>query len=128
MHRSFTRSTVRGVALLCTGVVLGALSGCSSMVGGDDCPTLSSACPATPPSWESDVQPIVLAYCTQCHGKGGVEQPVFDSTTYQSVFVARSEIATVTVNCSMPPSGSSAPDAAQRQTLLSWIACGAPDN
>ena len=133
--RSFTRSRAGVLARLSAGIVLAALAGCSSTVGSDDpdsgsdqCPTLTGGCPATPPSWQSDVQPLVLTYCTACHGKGGVEQPTFDATSYQGVLVARSEIGTVTINCSMPPAGWPAPDAAQRQTLLSWVECGAPDN
>jgi len=33
-------------------------------------------------------------------------------------------------NCSMPPPSPPvpSPDQAQRQTVLSWIECGAPDN
>jgi len=114
--------------------VLGALAGCSSTGGGDDsdpsadCPSLTSGCPATPPSWQNEVQPLVATYCTPCHGNGDTEQSVFDSTTYRSVYLSRSELGTVIVECSMPPANAPAPDRAQRQTLLSWVACDAPDN
>jgi hypothetical protein len=39
---------------------------------------------------------------------------------------------TVLVQCSMPPPDAAPPttlpDSAQRQTMVSWLACGAPDN
>jgi hypothetical protein len=119
-------------ALLSGGAVLAGIPGCSSPGGGAgaDCSMLTSGCPATPPSWQTDVQPLIVTYCGSCHGSGGAERSLFDSTSYQSVFVGRSELGTVISNCSMPLPGSSAPlpDAAQRQTVLSWVECDAPDN
>jgi hypothetical protein len=97
-----------------------------------DCPTLSSTCPPQPPSWENDVQPIFRKNCAECHGQGGDEQGAFDSTSYEGAFAGRSEIGQVMVNCFMPPATPSSPaavlSATQRQTVLSWVACNAPDN
>jgi hypothetical protein len=134
MRRSSPVSRALAAAFLLGVAGLGVLAGCSSMTGGDDsatdCTMLTSGCPATPPSWQNDVQPIIATYCGSCHGSGGVERAMFDSTTYTSVFEARSTLATVIVNCSMPPPSPPAPspDAAQRQTVLSWVECNAPDN
>jgi hypothetical protein len=112
----------------------GALAACTSSSGGSgsDCPSLSTDCPTTPPSWQNDVQPLVATYCLRCHSDGGVAPPQFNYTTYQGVFRARSVILTQLDQCLMPPADASPPAAlptpAERQTLVSWLVCGAPEN
>jgi hypothetical protein len=129
------RPSTSAIAVALQLAALAVVAGCSSPGGGDpstaDCPTLSSACPLTPPSWENDVQPILRMECDECHGMGGGEQAEFDSASYDGAFAGRSEIGQVMVDCSMPPATTSpAPvlSVAQRQTVLSWVACNAPDN
>jgi hypothetical protein len=137
-------STLRAmlVVLVASGaaaVPLAVLAACSSGTsGGEDgstdpgCVGLTSACPSPPPSWQNDVQPLIVTYCYQCHGDGGIEQSQFDYTTYAGVFKNRSEMLTQLFQCQMPPFDGSPPavmpDETDRQTLVSWLACGAPDN
>jgi hypothetical protein len=81
------------------------------------------------PSWHSDVQPLVITFCDRCHGDGGIGQSFFDDTSYGGVYKARASIATQVNFCSMPPADASPPAVMptpeERQTLLSWLACGA---
>ncbi len=80
------------------------------------------------PSWNTDVEPIVVARCNACHGEGGVEQPVRDYTTYQGVYKTRSAILSAVSMCVMPPPDAAAPTPHERATLLSWLVCNAPNN
>ena len=113
---------------------MGAAAACSQSSGSsaESCPALSQDCPATPPSWQNDVQPIISGYCFPCHGDGGIEQSMFDYTSYSGVYKARASILTQVYQCQMPPSDASPPapmpPADVRQTLISWLACGAPNN
>jgi hypothetical protein len=112
----------------------GALAACTSSSGSSDdgCPTLSTGCPASPPSWQNDIKPLVGAYCLRCHVEGGVAPPQFEYTSYQAVYQNRSEMLTQIDQCRMPPADASPPavmpSQQERQTLVSWLACGAPDN
>lgn len=120
--------------LLAAASLAGAAAACTSSSGGSggDCPTLSNDCPATPPSWQNDVQPLIATYCLRCHTDGGVAPPQFNYETYQGVFRSRAVIVTQLNQCLMPPGDASPPAAmptpAERQTLVAWLACGAPDN
>jgi len=117
---------------------LGLLSACSNDPGaaGADaaaaCPNVPTDCPATPPSWTHDVQPIIAMYCLSCHGDGGIEQSVFNYSTYQGVYRNRAAMLTQVYQCLMPLADASPPpprpSAAERETIVAWIACGAPDN
>jgi hypothetical protein len=113
---------------------VGALS-CSSQASApaDDCSSLAPpSCPSPPPSWTRDVRPIIDTYCLQCHGEGGIEVAMFDYTTYQGVSQHVSQMVTPIFQCTMPPLDASPlpamPTDADRETILAWIACGAPDN
>jgi hypothetical protein len=80
----------------------------------------------------NDVQPIIATYCYQCHGDGGIEQAFFDYTTYNGVYSNRTEIERQVFACLMPPSDASPvppmPTMAERETLLAWLVCNAPNN
>ena len=113
--------------------VLGALAtACSTDPGvapSRPCASVDASCPPTPPSFANDVDPIIVKYCNACHGEGGIEQALYDYTSYAGVFRARSSIATFVSDCRMPPADAGLfPSDEQRQTLLQWIACGAPNN
>lgn len=127
-----TRLTALLLALGSAWCATTGLAACNGDSGGAGCPSLTSSCPATPPSWQNDVEPLIDTYCLSCHSEGGVAPPQFDYTTYDGVFRSRSVMVTQIIQCQMPPSDASPPAAMpspdQRQTLVSWIACGAPDN
>jgi hypothetical protein len=114
---------VAGVA-----VVAGVFSACSasSNQGTPECPTVAATCPSPPPSYKTDVQPIIQSHCYACHGPGGIEVSKFDLTTYQGV--AENDVSGEIGGCFMPPPGNEQPTADERQTLLDWVACGQPNN
>jgi hypothetical protein len=97
------------------------------------CPTLETNCPSPPPSWTTDVQPLVEKYCVTCHEPGGVGISSANLTTYADVFKNRTEMLTQVYQCLMPNVDASVPPpalptAAERQTLVQWVVCGAPQN
>jgi hypothetical protein len=109
--------------------------GCSpgSPAGGDQsCPLIAADCPATPPSWKTDVAPLITQYCGACHGDGGVEQPTIDLSNYAGVFKNRFEVQFQVYHCEMPQADASPPvpqlSNAQRETIVAWAACSAPNN
>jgi cytochrome c553 len=123
------------IAALSTAAAAGVVAACSPTSdsgAGTACPDLNTDCPSAPPSWSNDVQPILATYCLRCHGDGGVEQSQFDYTTYAGVYEHRSIMLTQVYQCQMPPSDASPPAVMptthDRQTLVSWLACNAPDN
>ncbi len=112
--------------------------------GGDDpsdvqsCPTLvlAETCPSSPPSWKTDVQPIVVKYCYGCHGPGGVEESTLNYSTYQGVVKNRVTIADQIRICPIsvgngmpPPDAGQQPTSAEREALYTWaLTCSAPNN
>ncbi len=100
------------------------------------CPNLTfpSACPAPPPSWKTDVQPLFVAYCESCHGNGGVAAAQVPLATYQDVFDNRTRAWQQIANCSMPNTDASLPamefpSASDRQAMVTWLdVCNAPNN
>ncbi len=131
--------TVRSRDLfLVLGAVLGACAtagACSNSPpsqGAPNCPTVSSDCPSPPPSWSKDVEPLIQSYCIMCHQPGGTGETLADLTSYTNVFRARAEIITQISQCLMPNQDASPPPpeltTAQRQTIVSWIGCMAPNN
>ncbi len=103
--------------------------GSSHAAPSDPCPQdLPASCPATPPSYQTDVAPILAARCTTCHSPGGAGSAFFDFTSYASVYAGRSAMLNAVYACKMPPSGAAALESPERQTLLTWLVCGAPDN
>jgi len=84
-----------------------------------------TSCPSNPPSYLNDVAPILSQACSSCHGPDGEESSV-PLDTYQDVFQERTIVQVQIESCAMPQGGSLS--SAQRSTLLTWLACGAPDN
>jgi hypothetical protein len=112
--------------------VFAAAAACSSPAATPSCPTISQSCPTPPPSWSKDVQPLVQNYCVMCHSPGGVGEPMADLTTYAGVYKARAEVQQQVYQCLMPNQDASPPaptlTSAQRETIVSWVACNAPNN
>jgi hypothetical protein len=97
--------------------------------GETSCPfDLPANCPVPPPSWSSQVQPLINQNCNPCHGEGGVEQRLFDFTTYGNVVNNRGSILTQVFACKMPPPDAAAPSQQERDALLGWLVCNAPNN
>ncbi|HVV49097.1 MAG TPA: hypothetical protein VHO06_05525 [Polyangia bacterium] len=97
-------------------------------------------CPeAGSPDFASEVFPkVFLPVCDNCHAPGEVEsnmpltnyQQIYGPTSGPNAGVEIGEIYTwVFEECRMPPSDAPVPlDDDQRQLLLDWFACGAPDS
>jgi hypothetical protein len=132
------RTTLRAllfvtVAALAAAGAIGAVAACSNTPdAAGTCPVLSTKCPANVPSWQNDIQPLIATYCLRCHSEGGIAPPQFDYTSYQGVFDNRSVMSNDIYQCKMPLRDASPPTAMpsdqERQTFISWFACGAPQN
>jgi uncharacterized membrane protein len=106
------------------------LLGCGPADGGscpgDDAPT---ACPSPAPSFMGEVQSIIQAKCTTCHAPGGIEAR-FPLVTYQQIKV-EADPGTMyrqVLTCRMPQAGAPPLTDVERQALLTWLFCGAPNN
>ena len=92
------------------------------------CPNdLPSACPSPAPSWDGGVQALIAEKCGACHTAGGLafDRPFDD---YAHVYQYRGEMLNQVYSCYMPPPDAGQLDSAQRQALLGWFVCGAPNN
>ncbi|MES1208180.1 MAG: hypothetical protein ABUS79_19770 [Pseudomonadota bacterium] len=109
---------------------------CTQQPAADSCPTapVDPPCPDAIPSFARDVYPNVFALsCVRCHSPTG-EEPKTPLTSYQDIYgtggaEAREIYFQVFEACLMPPP--SAPEQlfdGQRQKLLDWFGCGAPDS
>lgn len=103
------------------------------------CPSLADAEQCTPPtpSYKTDIVPILQERCAPCHFDGGVEDYMYDFSTYDSVDNADTSIQSQLYRCEMPPAlgipkihVAPAPPLSdvQRLTLFNWLRCGAPNN
>jgi len=111
---------------------MGVPVGCSSTSPAPaSCPPapVDPPCPDAPPSFAEVYQSVFQPTCVvRCHEPGGLESKT-PLTTYQQVHGIAGEIYTqVLHNCWMPPPGQ--PEVLtdqQRQLLIDWFGCGAPD-
>jgi hypothetical protein len=106
-------------------MALATLCGCSSS---GSCPNdLPASCVTPAPSYATTVLPILNANCVSCHAPGGVDasRPL---ETYQEVYDMRSAVLDQVYSCKMPTAGSPQPSTTERQDLLMWLVCGAPQN
>ena len=106
---------------------------CFCFVGCDDspaaeCHALPTVCPATVPSYATQIAPIFNARCNGCHNANDPTGPwPFDS--HSDVDDWSGMILDDLEHCTMPPpdSGMPLPDN-ERALLQAWLACGAPNN
>ena len=98
--------------------------------GAAGCPNDLPTCPdpSAAPSYQTEVAPIIETSCLACHGPGGAEQGSHDLSIYDSLYPQRTDVLTQVYNCRMPPGGVAPLSADDRQTLLTWLVCGAPNN
>jgi hypothetical protein len=94
------------------------------------CPALPPdiSCPSRPPSFAADVLPILNQRCNNCHDPNLVNGP-WPLQDYYDVSAWQGQIAADLVNCTMPPpdGGTTLPEP-EREQLITWIVCGAPNN
>jgi hypothetical protein len=90
------------------------------------CATLSTECPAQLPSYASEIAPLIATHCGQCHTREDPNGPwPLDDPT--DVADWASAIKVDVSDCLMPPPETDVPmPDADRQTLFTWLQCGAP--
>lgn len=106
----------------------GLLVACGGPRTNESCPNdLPPSCPSPTPSYQSTVAPIINLRCVTCHSPGGQEasRPFL---TYSQVYSERSAMLNQVYACNMPPSSAAKPTEEERQALLAWLVCGAPQN
>jgi hypothetical protein len=102
-------------------------------------PSLTCQDPNNPPSFASDVDPIIKERCSPCHFPGGIASQIYVFTTYSDVVNAETAIVNELYDCLMPPvngnvtygiAPGSVPGltAEQASCIVDWIRCGTPDN
>ena len=109
-------------------------------LGGDDAGAESSVfsgcpdggyptCPSPPPSWQTQVRPIVDVWCAPCHFNGGSGTGKgFDFSTLEGFRHGLDIELTDLQGCTMPPADAAALSLADREMLLEWLVCSGPDN
>jgi hypothetical protein len=102
-------------------------SGSGSGSGGGCPDDLPASCPADAPGYAATIAPILTDLCTSCHGPGGTASNELLGT-YAQVYATRGSVLDQVYACRMPPAGSVSLTLAQRQELLAWLVCGAPDD
>jgi hypothetical protein len=110
---------------------LAACSGAPAGASGDGgcARDLPASCPSPVPSWTTDVQPAIERSCAPCHLPGGIAAPLHDFSMYAGVYGQRGSVLGAVSSCRMPLAGGAAPLApADREKLLAWLVCGAPQN
>jgi hypothetical protein len=102
--------------------------GCGAGAGAASCPNdLPPSCPSEVPSYQATVAPIINVRCGSCHSPGGQEASL-PFQTYAQVYPQRSAILNQVYSCNMPLAPAPRPTEQERQSLLTWLVCGAPQN
>ena len=116
------------VAAAAAGCFMSSSSSSQQSSSSSSCPApLPSSCPTNVPSYASDVSPLLFQYCTSCHQAGG-SQSGKPLDSFGAAAALQSKVEDQVSKCSMPPSNAPQPSDAERETILAWIACGAPNN
>ena len=98
------------------------------MVSDASCPDdLPSGCSDAAPSFQREVFPIISRRCSTCHRAGGIE-PSRPYTNYDQVSVQAHDVLIQVYGCKMPPSCVAQPTSDEREALLQWLVCRAPNN
>ena len=117
------RSTL-GLVAAAAIVASASLGACGS---GDCAATPPTTCPKAEPSYSADVEPLISKYCLKCHAPGGEESDI-PLTSYAAVKGRSDDMPEQLKGCDMPPSSETQPTEVERNTLLSWLLCGAKNN
>src|SRR5579883_2718899 len=67
------------------------------------CPNdLPGSCPASMPSYQADIAPLLASRCIPCHNPNGIEssKPL---NSYSAVYGLRGTVLTQVYGCQMPP-------------------------
>jgi hypothetical protein len=93
------------------------------------CAFETPVCPDPVPSYAGEVSAIIQTYCGACHGPGGQES-IRPFTTWQDInsHAYGGPMQRQVLGCLMPPADAPQLSDAQKQTLVGWLTCGAPNN
>jgi len=118
---------VRAFSLLLVGAC--ACAPTPTPVDDGGCPNdLPQSCPAAVPSYAQDVAPLFASRCQTCHTPGG-EAASVSLADHDTVARQQSEVLHQVFSCAMPvPGEARALSAGERQVLLTWLVCHAPNN
>jgi len=127
------RHLVAHAAVAAALVTLASLAqACGGGSSGDQaqpCPNLGDlTCPSPPPSYKTDVEPIIARRCFPCHAPGGVEVSAFDLSTYAGVQRHQSPVLSAIHLCLMPKAGAPPLTVDELTTFIEWLECSAPNN
>jgi uncharacterized membrane protein len=104
------------------------LATCGGGDPGVDCPNDTPAtCPAPVPSYAGQVSDIIKSRCAVCHSPSGLE-PSRLMQTYAQIYAQRSSMLSQIASCRMPLGGATSLSIEERQALLGWFVCNAPNN
>ncbi len=97
---------------------------------GDPCPNDlpgDTGCANAAPSYRLEVASVIEQRCGVCHFPGNTQSTqVF--ATYDAIHAGRRGMLTRVYGCKMPPEGADPLTPEEREALLKWLVCGAPDN
>jgi uncharacterized membrane protein len=118
-------------ALLVAGLVMAAQAfGCGSPDPVTNCPNdLPMSCPSPAPSFAGEVNAIIQDRCATCHAPGQ-QSPTLPMQTYDQILALalhRGMLNQVST-CRMPLAGGPPLTTDERQVLMAWLVCGAPNN
>jgi len=86
----------------------------------------ASVCAMPTPSYASDIAPLLDRECNDtCHAPGVGPWPL---TSYSDVVAWAISIRSDVEGCKMPPPDAGSLEDVDRENVLNWLACGAPDN
>ena len=88
----------------------------------------AQGCPARPPSYRADVEPVLRGKCFACHAGNGDAVDEIDLSKFETVHAGRVALEGKVRARAMPPAGRPELTDSERQMLLSWLACQAPEN
>jgi hypothetical protein len=93
------------------------------------CPFETPVCPDPVPSYSGEVSAIIQTYCVDCHGPGGQES-IRPFATWQDInaHAYAGPMQRQVLGCLMPPADAPPLPDAQKQALVAWLTCGAPNN
>ncbi len=91
---------------------------------------IPSSCPSPAPSYAKDVRPVLAQRCLPCHTPGAPLYALPDMTSYGAVYDARGVVLSQIATCKMPAvdAGAAPLTEAERQAIMGWLVCGAPDD
>ena len=94
---------------------------------GAACVRSSATCDGTPASYAATVAPLLDRESVSCHF---ANSPLARTSlaTYTDVQRVSGTVIGQLSACLMPPAGQPGLTSEERATLLTWLACGAPDN